>query len=212
MKISAASHWGSLALDIIHPKEKSRETVYHTRRLKLLDTCVTGTDPNVMQTDMVQILEKTPSGGLGVVKTIRAIGDGDRPSMGDKVKVKFKGMLDDGTVFATSYSQLNPLAEAEITLGMRQLYGTGMDAGIVTMRIGERAMISVSPEFAYGDEGWADAPLKPIPAHARLTFDVELVAMVDRRVSEILRGLMLGLLAFGGMMLLFWQQGVFTTR
>jgi len=122
----------------------------HTPVLRLTTHC---SDCLSMNPDTLYTLERSSDGGIGVAKTIRVPGDGDRPQMGDKVKVKYIGMLDDGTVFATSQTKLNPSGEYTITLGMREMWGTGGDLGLVSMREGERCMLTCHSEFAYGDQG-----------------------------------------------------------
>ena len=92
--------------------------------------------------------------------------------MGDKLVIRYAGMLDDGTVFASSNGKAQ-----KVTLGMRMMWGTGSDIGLVSMKTGERAMITCESDFAYGEAG---VKAVNIPPGARLTFDVELIR-IDRR-------------------------------
>lgn len=46
-----------------------------------------------MNTNAVHIIEHSKDGGVGVAKTIRTIGDGEKPAMGDKVVVTYRGMV-----------------------------------------------------------------------------------------------------------------------
>ena len=145
---------------------------------------------------MLHVLERCSDGSPGVSKTIRTAGDGEKPKMGDKVRIKYSAMLDDGTMFASSSTVRNKTGEIEITLGMREMYGTGGDLGLVSMRVGERAMITASPEFSYGEEGVG----KAIPPNARLTFDATLIAIIDpasAMYKELRRGLVMGALVIG---------------
>ena len=118
---------------------------------------------------------------------------GKRPQMGDKVVVKYMGMLDDGTVFATSADKLHPSGERTITLGMRMMWGTGGDIGLVSMREGERCMLTCSAEFAYGDAGVTEAK---IPPGARLTFDVSLLHIKKDNLLRQIFLEILGVIAF----------------
>ena len=45
------------------------------------------------------------------------------------------------------------------------------------MRVGERALLTLSPEYAYGEQGSGER----IPASATLEFDVELVSFRSPR-------------------------------
>ena len=63
---------------------------------------------------------------------------------------------------------------------MRELFGTGGDLGLVSMRAGERALITCHSEFACGEQGVGTQ----IPANARLTFDVTLVEMVTPDIGK----------------------------
>ena len=46
-----------------------------------------------MQTNAVQIIEHSKDGGIGVAKSIRTVGDGEKPAMGDKVVISYRGMV-----------------------------------------------------------------------------------------------------------------------
>jgi FK506-binding protein 1 len=49
----------------------------------------------------------------------------------------------------------------------------GWDEGIVQLKVGEKAIITCPPDYAYGDRGAGNV----IPPNATLIFDVELVAI-----------------------------------
>ena len=94
-----------------------------------------------------------------------------------------------------------------MTLGMRELYGTGGDLGLVSMRVGERALISCHSDFAAGHEGAAG-----VPPDARLTLEVSLLGIVSeerllgREVCRTLFGIVvLATFALGA----FWLEGHF---
>ena len=133
-----------------------------------------------MNADAIWTLQHSPDGGIGVAKTIRKTGDGEKPQMGEKIRVKYMGMLDDGTVFASSATKKRGDV-IEITLGMREMWGTGGDIGLASMRPGERAMITCHNEFGFGAGGVSEAN---IPPNARLTFDVELHEVVKPNIKR----------------------------
>mmetsp|Transcript_125518 Transcript_125518/g.280082 ORF Transcript_125518/g.280082 Transcript_125518/m.280082 type:complete len:239 (+) Transcript_125518:3-719(+) len=90
-----------------------------------------------------------------------------RPQLGDEVSVHFVGTLEDGKVFDDSRKKGDPF---KFRLGLGQVI-KGWDRGVATMFKGERALFTMHPELAYGEEGagWK------IPKNATLRFDVELV-------------------------------------
>lgn len=47
----------------------------------------------------------------------------------------------------------------------------GWDIGIMSMRLGEKAELTIKPEFAYGAQGSPPT----IPANSTLIFEVELI-------------------------------------
>lgn len=122
--------------------------------------------------------------------------------------------LDDGTVFVDS-SQLggkfNKTGETEVMLGMRELFGSGGDIGLVSMRPGERALITCDSEFALGDAG-VD---KFIPANSRLTFDVTLLEVVSSTTDlkkQLVRSVGGGILVAAFIFLMLYFEGAFEGR
>ncbi|KAH8232622.1 hypothetical protein KR032_010644 [Drosophila birchii] len=87
---------------------------------------------------------------------------------GDLVHVHYKGTLDDGTEFDTSYKRGTPFS---FTLGARQVI-KGWDQGILGMCVGEQRKLTVPPELGYG-AGGAGGGL--IPPNAVLHFETEMM-------------------------------------
>ena len=103
----------------------------------------------------------------GVVKRILTPGEqGDMPQKGQDVIVNYEGRLEDGTIFDTSADK-EPL---KFHIGEGQVI-KGWDAGIMSMMVGEKAELTIAPEYAYGIAG---NPPK-IGTNATLIFDVELL-------------------------------------
>lgn len=65
---------------------------------------------------------------------------------GDRVRVHYKGTLDDGEVFDSSEGR-KPL---EFVVGAGQMIA-GFDRGVVGMEIGEEKTLVLSPQEAYGE-------------------------------------------------------------
>nr|UWK01887.1 FK506 binding protein [Locusta migratoria manilensis] len=92
---------------------------------------------------------------------------GFKSKKGDFLHVHYKGSLEDGTEFDSSYGRGQPLT---FTLGSGQVI-RGWDKGLIGMCEGEKRKLVIPPELGYGASG---APPK-IPKHATLIFEVELV-------------------------------------
>nr|QBH73880.1 fk506-binding protein [Aphelinus abdominalis] len=104
----------------------------------------------------------------GLLKEILSEGTSDeKPGIGAYVRVHYTGKLLDGTVFDSSVERGQPF---KFELGLGQVI-KGWDAGIKTMKKGEKAILTCSPEYAYGKAG---SPPN-IPPDATLKFEVELL-------------------------------------
>jgi len=94
-------------------------------------------------------------------------GTGNAPKVGDMVSVHYRGTLENGTVFDSSYERNQPI---QFALGRRMVI-PGWDEGIALMRKGGKAKLIIPPNLAYGTSGAGGV----IPPNATLTFEVELV-------------------------------------
>jgi peptidylprolyl isomerase len=91
------------------------------------------------------------------------------PQVGDVVAVHYRGQLEDGTVFDSSYDRGQPIRFA---LGQGRVI-RGWDEGIALMNQGGKARLIIPPDLAYGAAGAGGV----IPPNATLIFDVELVSI-----------------------------------
>ena len=95
-------------------------------------------------------------------------GSGESPARGSRVRVHYTGMLEDGTVFDSSYKRDEPF---EFDLGEGRVIA-GWDEGIALMKVGAKYRLIIPPELGYGERG-AGGGL--IPPNATLLFDVDLL-------------------------------------
>jgi FKBP-type peptidyl-prolyl cis-trans isomerase FkpA len=94
---------------------------------------------------------------------------GASPKAGDTVTVHYTGWLTDGTKFDSSIDGHDPFA---FVLGAGQVI-QGWDEGVATLKVGEKARLTIPPEKAYGKDGYPGA----IPPNATLIFEVELISI-----------------------------------
>ena len=101
---------------------------------------------------------------LKVVKTKE--GDGVQPTQGQTIVVHYTGTLENGTKFDSSRDRNQPF---EFPLGQGRVI-KGWDKAFATMKVGDRATITIPPELGYGSRN-----MGTIPANSTLIFDVELL-------------------------------------
>lgn len=109
---------------------------------------------------------KTTTTGLHYV--VERPGKGECPKSGDVVKVLYKGMFFDGRVFDQRLDADKPFV---FRLGRSEII-EGWEEGIAAMRVGEKRILLVPYDLAYGVRG------KPpvIPRQTSLVFEVELLS------------------------------------
>ncbi|EPQ67407.1 Bgt-4035 [Blumeria graminis f. sp. tritici] len=109
---------------------------------------------------------------MTVEKTIIKAGHGVSPKPGDTVTMEYTGFLKDtgcpdnkGKQFDSSVGR----GDFEVVIG-RKCVIKGWDEAIPTMKVGEKATLDISSDYAYGKNGFGNI----IPSNASLIFDVEL--------------------------------------
>ena len=110
----------------------------------------------------------TTSSGL-VFKLMKA-GSGAKPAAADTVKVHYRGTLQDGKEFDSSYSRGAP---AEFPLNRVIKCWT---EGLQLLQVGGSAKLTCPPAIAYGERGVGGV----IPPNATLNFEVELLGISGR--------------------------------
>ena len=111
------------------------------------------------------IVHKVQTLASGVVVDTKSVGTGARPNDSSIVKVHYRGTLDNGKEFDSSYARGNPAVfplNAVIPCWTQ---------GVATMAVGGKTILTCPADTAYGEKG---AGTK-IPPNSRLTFEVELL-------------------------------------
>lgn len=108
--------------------------------------------------------EVLPS-GLMIVR--KGGGNGEKPNIGNTVKVHYKGYLTNGKTFDSSYKRNQPFS---FSIGKRQVI-RGWDEGIAQLSKGEKATLIIPYFLGYGSRQMGGL-IKP---YSTLIFDVELI-------------------------------------
>ncbi|XP_073221793.1 70 kDa peptidyl-prolyl isomerase-like isoform X2 [Cicer arietinum] len=108
-------------------------------------------------------------GNQGLTKRILRNGiTWQTPFSGDQVEVHFRGQVENGPSLESSYDKGSSF---HFKLGHGEVI-KGWDEGVATMKKGERAILKIPPNLAYGEVG--SPPL--IPPNATLIFDIEMLS------------------------------------
>ncbi|MFN5560904.1 MAG: FKBP-type peptidyl-prolyl cis-trans isomerase [Opitutaceae bacterium] len=105
----------------------------------------------------------------GLRSVVLKPGSGPQPKKGDIVRVLYTGMLLNGTVFDQAKDPAKPFT---VRIGRGHVI-EGWEEGLQMLSVGERRLLIVPHELAYGTRG---SPPK-IPRRATLLFEVELLAL-----------------------------------
>merc|ERR550537_40774 len=113
--------------------------------------------------------EKDITDDGGVKKKLLAKGEGyEQPEKGDEVTVHYTGRLTDGTKFDSSVDRGDPF---KFSIGKGQVI-KGWDEGVASMKKGEKALLTCTAPYAYGEAGSPPT----IPPNSTLEFEVELIS------------------------------------
>ncbi|KAF8585868.1 peptidyl-prolyl cis-trans isomerase [Ramaria rubella] len=105
---------------------------------------------------------------MGVTIETLTPGDGKTyPKTGDKVTIHYVGTLLDGSKFDSSRDRTEPFVTQ---IGIGKVI-RGWDEGVPQLSLGQKANLTVTPDYAYGARGFPPV----IPGNATLKFEVELI-------------------------------------
>ncbi|KAI4739118.1 hypothetical protein E4T45_15052 [Aureobasidium sp. EXF-8846] len=118
---------------------------------------------------------------MGVTKQIIKQGDGSTyPKNGDNVTMEYTGWISENGQKGKQFDSSVGRGDFDVPIGTGRVI-KGWDEGIVKedggMSLGEKATLTISSDYGYGDRGFPGA----IPPKATLIFDVELKAINGKR-------------------------------
>ncbi|WP_134559063.1 FKBP-type peptidyl-prolyl cis-trans isomerase [Pseudomonas aeruginosa] len=100
------------------------------------------------------------------------LGDGKEVVKGALITTQYKGTLEDGTLFDSSYERGRPF---QCVIGTGRVI-KGWDQGLMGMKVGGKRRLFVPSHLAYGERQVA-AHIKP---HSNLLFEIELLEVLTR--------------------------------
>jgi peptidylprolyl isomerase len=121
----------------------------------------------VFEVELLGITEVPPEGELVIEEVLEGKGEG--AANGRTVRVHYRGRLQDGTVFDSSYERGDPI---EFPLGAGMVIA-GWEQGLQGLKVGGKRKLTIPYNLGYGAQGYPGV----IPPYATLIFDVELVGL-----------------------------------
>ncbi|HBO6264300.1 FKBP-type peptidyl-prolyl cis-trans isomerase [Pseudomonas aeruginosa] len=100
------------------------------------------------------------------------LGDGKEVVKGALITTQYKGTLEDGTLFDSSYERGRPF---QCVIGTGRVI-KGWDQGLMGMKVGGKRRLFVPSHLAYG-ERQVGTHIKP---HSNLLFEIELLEVLTR--------------------------------
>ena len=114
--------------------------------------------------EIVAPKERVTDSGLRITDLV--VGEGAEAASGQNVVVNYRGTLENGTEFDSSYGR-GPFS---FPLGAGRVI-RGWDEGVAGMKVGGKRKLVIPPDLGYGSRGAGGV----IPPDATLIFEVELV-------------------------------------
>lgn len=129
--------------------------------------------PAMIEAFIKDLKEKNPGKEVVTSKSglrymVLAEGEGGKPVKGSPVSAHYTGKLANGKVFDSSVSRGQPI---RFPVGQGMVI-SGWDEALVDMKKGEKRVLIIPANLAYGDRGAGGV----IPAGATLIFEVEMVS------------------------------------
>ncbi|WP_300437178.1 peptidylprolyl isomerase [Christiangramia sp.] len=135
------------------------------------------------------IKEKADSLESGLKIYYETEGEGEKPKIGQTVKVNYEGYFTDGSIFDTNKMELakesgvydhrresmNGYEPMDVVYGPEAPMIPGFKEAVQQMKIGDEVVVFIPSHLGYGERGYGRA----IPPNTDLIFRIELVGMAD---------------------------------
>ena len=99
------------------------------------------------------------------------LGSGKAAVKGALITTQYRGWLEDGTEFDSSYSRCKPF---QCVIGTRRVI-QGWDQGLMGMQVGGKRKLWVPAHLGYGER-----QVGSIPPNSNLVFEIELLEVLTR--------------------------------
>ncbi|PYC24770.1 peptidylprolyl isomerase [Aquipseudomonas alcaligenes] len=99
------------------------------------------------------------------------LGSGKEAVKGALITTQYRGWLEDGSEFDSSYSRGKPF---QCVIGTRRVI-QGWDLGLMGMRVGGKRKLWVPAQLGYGER-----QVGSIPPNSNLVFEIELLEVLTR--------------------------------
>lgn len=113
--------------------------------------------------------------GIGMSNELRIedlqLGSGKEAVKGALITTQYRGWLEDGSEFDSSYSRGKPF---QCVIGTRRVI-QGWDQGLMGMRVGGKRKLWVPAHLGYGER-----QVGSIPPNSNLVFEIELLEVLTR--------------------------------
>jgi peptidylprolyl isomerase len=132
-------------------------------------------------TDLINLTKNYPgltTASNGLSYKIQKEGSGNKPNAGDTVEFKYTASFTNGEVFDSSdFSG----GSVKVPVGVGQVF-PGWDMTLSDMKKGEKRLVAIPPELAFGEQGAYDqrTGAQVIPGNAYLVFDIEVLSITAK--------------------------------
>jgi FK506-binding protein 1 len=140
------------------------------------------TDNNASKTNLsvvIDDLDYVAVAKMGVERTVLKPGNGGRkPQKGEMVVAHYVGRFpgEDSKEFDNSRARQKPLT---FIIGIGSVI-KGWDVGMMQMELGETALLKITSDYGYGEDGLA--PM--VPPNADLEFEVEILEVGGEKAAS----------------------------
>ena len=104
-------------------------------------------------------------------------GDGIKIEEHYKITVNYRGFLENGIEFDSSFKRNQPFI---FQIGLRQVI-PGWEIGLKDIKVGGKRKIKIPPNFAYGKNGVGDL----IPPNSTLIFEIEIINAIPPGYKKV---------------------------